>query len=384
MVTKPGFLILSLFMVGCSSMQPTPPPVAYQAEFQTQWVKPTHQTSVFKEHRKMNRMTPVLAGSYVLQGNNLDELVLIHRKWGTQVWKRTFKGGVEAGAIVFKDRVYVTANDGTVSALELETGKTIWSFATSTENLSVPFLDTQTGLLYFHNAQNIVFCLEAQTGRQVWIYSKPDNSLLTIRGAASPLLANGFVYVGFSEGSFVALNASTGQSVWELNLNRNKRFKDIDAQAVAYKNTVIVSGYDDRIYALNAQTGQTIWTHQAGSYSAVTIHGDELFVSTTDSRILKLKADTGELVWAVQDLKGIATESVVFKDLLLFGESQGYLKALDPKSGKLVAHFEPGRGIFSRPAVDPETSSVLFISGEANLYNLNLKQNVTEPFDYIP
>ncbi|MFN8790375.1 MAG: PQQ-binding-like beta-propeller repeat protein [Bdellovibrionales bacterium] len=359
-------------------------PIAHEANFETRWVKPTHTAPNFNVHRKMNRMTPVVLEDVVLQGNNLEELVLISRRWGRQIWKKSFKGGVEAGALVFKDRVYVTANDGTASALDLKTGDTVWSFSSSTENLSSPVLDTRTGFLYFHNAQNIVFGLDAQNGRQMWVYAKPDNSLLTIRGAASPLVFNGVVYVGFSEGSFVALNAQSGQVIWEQNLNRNKRFKDIDARAVPYKDTVLISGYDDKVYALRAETGQIVWTYPAGSYSAVTLWGEDIFVSTTDSRILRLKADSGELVSEVKGLKGLATESVVMEPYLIFGESQGLLKAIDLKSGRLAASFEPGRGVFSKPAVDEKTKSIFFISGEANLYHLSFLQNVTEPFHYIP
>lgn len=384
MVAKTGLVSLTLFLSACSYLPFSPVPKVSRAGLETQWAKPTHDEQ-FTEHRKINRMTPVLVGEkHILQGNNLEDLVLMNRTIPFVEWKRTFEGGVEAGAVTFKDRIYVTTNDSTVQALDVKTGHTIWSFSTSTENVSAPVLDTSSGLLYFQNAQNIVFCLDAQNGRQVWIYSKPDNSLLTIRGAATPTVHNGVVYVGFSEGSFAALNASNGQVLWENQLNRNKRFKDVDAQAVPYKNMIIVSGYDDRIYALNAQTGQLVWNYPAGSYSAVTIVGSDLYASTTDSKIVRLKADTGEVVWSQGGVKGLATSSVVYKDFLIYGESQGSLNVIDRNNGKKLAHFEPGRGIFSRPLFDQNDMSIYFISGEANLYKMKLKLNPTKPFDYIP
>lgn len=379
-----GILVLVGILTGCAGLKPSPIPQVAKAQLQVRWVKPTVDEKFFKTHRKINRMTPVLADPYVIQGNNLEDLVAVDRVTSRLIWRKHFKGGVEAGAVVFKDRVYVTANDGTVSALNLKTGESLWTFTTSSENVSAPILDTQSGMLYFQSAQNIVFCVDAENGRQVWIYTKLDNNLLSIRGAATPLIHEGNIYVGFSEGTFTALNAKTGQLIWEHNLNRNKRFRDIDAKAVPYRNAIIISGYDDRIYSLERSTGKIQWSHNAGSYSAATLVGEQIYVSTTDSRLLKLNANNGALIWSQAGLNGIATQVSTLKGLVVFGESQGKLKVVDPQNGTLLAAFEPGRGILSKPAVDENTSSILFISGEANLYNMTLNLDVTDPFPYIP
>ncbi len=58
----------------------------------------------------------------------------------------------------------------------------------------------------------------------------------------------------------------------------------------------------------------------------------------------------------------------LFKGSLVFGESQGSLKFLDPSSGAVLGSMEPGRGILSTPLVDEKNNRVYFISGEANLY----------------
>lgn len=383
-VTK--LILISLTTVvtsGCMIMTgQIPSGAAAKTRVQTLWIKPTVQTD-FKHHRKMNRMSPILTENQVFQGNNLGEFSSFKRSTGQHLWTRNFKGGVEAGAFLFKNQIFVAANDGTVSALNIKTGETIWSFSSSSENTSVPVLDPSTGLLYFQNSQNLVFCLEADTGRQVWVYSKPDNALMTIRGSSTPMVSNGLVFVGFSEGSFVALKASTGQVAWEQVLNRNKKFKDIDAQAVVVNNNrVIVSGYDDQVYALSLNQGQILWTYPAGSYSGVTVDGEHLYVSTTQSELLKLKAESGELVWKLTGLKGLATQGSVLSRYLVIGESQGQLKFVSRETGLVQHQFEPGKGILSKPTVDSKTGEVLFISGEAYLYNLKLNEKSKESFSW--
>jgi len=373
--------LLGVFVAGCSHLKSVSPSgVTPQARLQTRWIKPTVQND-FILHRKMNRMSPIVSEKQVFQGNNLGEFSSFNRSTGQLLWSRTFKGGVEAGAHLFKNQIFVAANDGTVSALNIKTGETIWSFSSSSENTSVPVLDPSTGLLYFQNSQNLVFCLEADTGRQVWVYSKPDNALMTIRGSSTPLVANGLVFVGFSEGSFVALRAQTGQVAWEQSLNRNKKFKDIDAQAVVVKNNrVIISGYDDRVYALGMSQGQILWSYPAGSYSAVTVDGDHFYVSTTQSELLKLSTETGELVWKLSGLQGLATQGAMISGYVVVGESQGSLKFVSRETGQVQHQFEPGRGIYSKPSIDPKSNEIYFISGEAYLYSLHLNEKSKESF----
>ncbi len=385
LILKP-ILALSLLLTftGCSrfSLKSTTA-VPTELKVQTQWIRPT-VPGEFRIHRKMNRMSPLVSDQLVFQGNNLGSFVALDRKSGRVKWRKEFKGGVEAGATLFKNQVFVAANDGTISALNAKNGDQIWSFSSSSENVSIPVLDTSTGLLYFQNSQNLVFCLEADTGRQVWVYSKPDNTLMTIRGSSTPTVANGLVFVGFSEGSFVALNAKTGQVAWEQVLNRNKKFKDVDAQAVVVSPTVVVvSGYDDRVYALTQSQGQILWSYNAGSYSAVTLDGQFIYVSTTDSKFLKLNAESGELVWKLDDLKGLATQAVVTPDHVVFGESQGSILFVDKKTGQKVNQYQPGRGVFSMPKYVPQTSEIYFISGEAYVYSLLYKPQRLSRFSWL-
>jgi outer membrane protein assembly factor BamB len=57
-------------------------------------------------------------------------------------------------------------------------------------------------------------CLDASDGSEVWAYKKDNATIGDYWGYCSPIIANGIVYAGCTNGEFVALDATTGEQVW--------------------------------------------------------------------------------------------------------------------------------------------------------------------------
>lgn len=337
-------------------------------EVKTAWVRQTTEKDNLG-FRKINRMTPIFAGDLVIQGNGLDGVAAYEKESGQLKWRLPIENGVEPSAAVIKDRLFVGASDGNFYSISASSGLVQWSFATKSENLSRPLLEE--GIVYFLAGNNVFYALDAATGRQLWLYSRQDTSQFSIRGGSQAALSNGVLYVGFSDGSLVALNASNGSVVWEVQLNKNKRFRDVDSTPVIDGNNLYVAGYDDKLYCVSTDKGEILWRVEGGGYSAVTVLGDKLFYPTSTGEIWALNKSSGDKVWTYKLTEGIATQLVPFKGALVFGESQGNLRFIDPGTGRLLGAMEPGRGILSTPQVDEKKSRVYFISGEANLYAID-------------
>ncbi|WP_374073235.1 PQQ-binding-like beta-propeller repeat protein [Bdellovibrio bacteriovorus] len=365
---------LFLTLVGCTTVDRTLEQWSSknnskrEYEVKTAWVR---QTTV-KDNlgfRKINRMTPLLVGDLVIQGNGLDGIVAYEKETGREKWRLPISNGVEPSAASIRDRLFVGASDGNFYSIESSTGQIQWSFPTKAENLSTPLLEE--GIVYFLAGNNVFYALDAATGRQVWLYSRQDTSQFSIRGGSQAALKDGNLYVGFSDGSLVALNAKTGAVLWELQLNRNKRFRDIDATPVIDGNQIYIAGYDDKLYSVSLDKGEVQWRIDGGGYSAVTMAGDKIFYPTTNGEVWALKKANGDKVWSYKLKEGIATQVKTYKGSLVFGESQGKLRFLDPNSGAELGAMEPGRGILSTPQVDEKNGRVYFISGEANLFAID-------------
>ncbi len=332
------------------------------------WVKKTVWETL-NTQRKMNRMSPILVGDKVIAGNAYDGISILNNKDGKQLTKISIENGMEASAIVKNQTLFVGASNGEFYSIDLLSGQINWSFKTNAENIGEPNIDDQ-GRVYFLAGNNIFYCLDAITGKQNWLYARQDTANFSIRGASKPVIDNNQIYIGFSDGSFVSLDSQKGSVQWEIFLNKNKKFRDIDSSALIDGNQIFISGYDDHLYVLDKTTGAQLWKVQGGGYQPVSMINNRVFYPTTQGQVFALNRDNGQKIWQYELSEGIATEVKYYKGMIVFGESQGKLIFLDAQSGKKIGGFEPGRGIFSTPTVDEKNNRIYFTSGEGNTYSI--------------
>jgi alcohol dehydrogenase (cytochrome c) len=103
--------------------------------------------------------------------------------------------------------------------------------------------------------------------RPVWAYTVRDNS----RWVATPIVANGLMYIAEGSGRVLALDAVTGELVW----THVRTYPQDIASSEAYPRHRGVAVYGDVVYfptadsflvALDARTGQKLWEVQTGDY----------------------------------------------------------------------------------------------------------------------
>lgn len=334
------------------------------------WVKKTQADSDVG-YRKVARMSPLILKDRVIQGNAFDGIAAFDRESGQRLWKLAVKGGVEGGVTTVNDFLFFGGNDGYFYSVSIKTGEVLWKNAVRAEVLAAPFL--HDGVVYFLSGNNVLRALDASEGKELWIYSRVDSQSLSVRGASAPVVKDGSLIVGFSDGYLVSLNAKTGSLQWESLLNKNKRFRDIDSPAVIDGEFVYVTGYDSHLYCVRWKTGDLVWKSEPGGYGKVLIKEDRLFYSSSTGEVLAIDKKNGNVLWRYKLEDGIATSPVFYKNYLAIGESQGALKLLNAETGKEVSQLSPGRGIFSPISVDEEKDELYFLSNSALLYKIKAK-----------
>ncbi len=374
------YLFLVSFISGCSSVQRSE--VKYsglQLRLKPFWVS---DTLVKTNHafRKVNRFSPLLYNDQLIAANGYDGLVSYNKKTQQVNWRFTIKHGVESAGLMAGGFLFVGGLDGYFYSVDLDSGKLNWKFDTKTEIVSEPVL--HKGVIYFLNGANALFSLDASTGKQIWVYNRQETSTqMTVRGGSRPVIENNLIYIGFSDGSMTAISLSTGTPQWEVLLNKNNRFKDIDASPVIDGDKIYINSYDDKLYCLSKNNGSILWKSDFGGATAPIISGDRLIYSTSKSHLMSVSKMDGKLIWSVKNILGISTEPILYKGNVIVGESQGSLKFFDLMTGQLKTSFEPGRGVMSKPTLDQQ--NIYFLSNEGNIYGLQIQNSKPSEVPYL-
>ena len=183
--------------------------------------------------------------------------------------------------------------------------------------------------------------------RPIWSYSMRDNN----RWVATPVVANGLMYVAEGSGRVVAFDVVTGEAVW---IHTRTYPADI-ATSQAYNRHRGVSIYGDRIYwgtadsylvALDARTGEQLWEVRTGDYTtgrghnhpALIADGKVILGATGGERTMRgevsaFEAETGDLLWrtyTVPEPGGPGSESWSRSELPPLGGATWGTMSYDP------------------------------------------------------
>ena len=111
-------------------------------------------------------------------------------------------------------------------------------------------------------------------------------------GSASPAVGQGTVVAGFSSGELNAYRYENGRQVWQDALQRTSirtsvsSLSDIDADPVIDNGQVFAVGQGGRMVALEITSGQRQWELNIAGISTPWVAGDWVFVVTDDARLI--------------------------------------------------------------------------------------------------
>ncbi|MGH2558712.1 MAG: PQQ-binding-like beta-propeller repeat protein [Thermomicrobiales bacterium] len=140
-----------------------------------------------------------------------------------------------------------------------------WRFATGGEETSSPVV--LDGFVYVGSQLNDFYALDAANGAELW---RTEGGMYA---SSSPAVANGFVYVACSDPenwaietlgySLCALDAVTGEELWRFAANAW-----VTSSPAVVGGAVYVGSHDQHLYAIDAATGQERWTFGTGDEAA--------------------------------------------------------------------------------------------------------------------
>lgn len=166
------------------------------------------------------------------------------------------------------------------------------------------------------------------------------------RIAATPIVADGRIYVMDAETQVSAFDVGNGDQIWSAELTPDEEDEGHIGGGLAFENgTVYAATGFAEVIALDAATGNQVWRRRVDGpmRAAPTARGGRVFVITLDNKLYALNGRTGETLWTYSAIAETAT--------LLGGASpavDGGIIVAPFSSGELVAmRVESGREIWS-------------------------------------
>jgi len=222
---------------------------------------------------------------------------------------------------VADDTLYISLDGGELSAVNPETFDVIWVF---------PASDEET-------------CGAAEPKKR------------DLKGVyAAPVVNDGTVYIGAWDGLVYALDAATGNCLWDFETDA-----PIIGGLVLTNGSLFAASTDGNLYALDPETGsEKNRTHAGDTWSRPALADGVLFVADVDG---KLRAfDTGTLgeVWnePFSVSAGLLTDPVLVNGTVVVGGIGHTLYGVDAATGNEQWSFDGATNWFwGRPLADGDT-----------------------------
>jgi outer membrane protein assembly factor BamB len=308
------------------------------------------------------RHGPTVVSGTVYVGSKGGTLYALDAEDGSEQWQYGVGGsrGVGSNATVVDGTVYVGAWDGDLHAVDARTGEAEWRYGAGSHVASAP--SVVDGTVYVGSGRTSdpdVHAVSADRGTELWTFDTgTDGSNAGIY--SSPTVTDGTVYVSGMDDVLRAMDADTGETVWQFRSGGNMSSSPTvpSPERAESDPTVYVGGWDGNVYAVATDTGEKRWAFETGDsvYSSPTFGEAVVYVGSNDGNVYALEAETGEEKWRHATNGEVTSSPTLFDGTVYVGSNDGNVYALDAETGDRRWRFETGHVVRSPTVVEEPES----------------------------
>jgi outer membrane protein assembly factor BamB len=245
--------------------------------------------------------------------------------------------------------VFAATRKGEVHAVDLRTGDKVGSqeFGRSIEGS--PAVDGN--FLYVPNAwgKDALIAFDLAKGLEVWKYRG-------IPIEAPLLVTDDLIVAADVEGNVLAFGKESGEIQWMYDFGEIVTV--LSGPTAVGSDRLAIATELGHVVCLSLSDGEEIWRRHLGTpvVASMAWYRSRLYLPTTRGAFFALSGTTGETVWSytVEDEKVRFAGAAVVPDMVIFGGSDGVLRALDPQDASTVWTFRTDGTIAAPPAVSGE------------------------------
>lgn len=253
---------------------------------------------------------------------------------GEKRWQQQLSGSVLTPALITNNRVVLSANNGFLHGLSLQTGQSVWQFATQVPAISV-------------------------------------------RGSAVPtLLDSKTALLATADGRLHAVTADNGLPQWSRRVgvgagsSEVERMSDVDGAPIVDKNQMFAISYSGQLLGIDLASRQVMFVNEQASLKALAVNTQQVIATGLDGKVVAYDRNTGAVLWESEELAyRHLTNPVMIGNYIAVGDLDGVVHLFDPASGKIVSRVET-KGALSSLQVQGSRLMTQSTSGQVAIWQL--------------
>ena len=292
------------------------------------------------------KSSPAIADGRVYIGSSDKHVYALDLKTGKQIWSAILDGMVEGSPCLVDNVVYIGTLAGTFYALDAGSGSKRWTFSTGYKLVGGAnwFKDSENRLRILIGSYDAsIYCIDAQTGKSVWTY-KTGNYI-----NGSPAVDGGYCVFGGCDAVIHLLSVADGAKAGEI-----KTDAYIAGSTAVLGNHVYVGNYNGELLKASLPAGEIVWLYSTDGrpfVSSPAVTDDVVVIGGGDMRVHCVDNRTGKARWTYTSLGAVDSSPVIAGDKVVVCSDDGRLYMLSLADGRLIWSYEIGRSITSSPAV---------------------------------
>jgi outer membrane assembly lipoprotein YfgL len=317
-----------------------------------------------------------------------------------QVWTAaTGKGSADFEIAVVGNEIVTASIDGTVSRLDLATGKTLASYrhdqlisaAVGADSEVTAFVDVRNELIVLRRdgtvawrqklpsqtlaaplvAKGAVFVLstdqtvrsfDVASGSSLWVSSRTIPSLLLSR-AGGMTIEGETLFVALAQGRVAALSTTSGVVRWEQTVitargaNEVEKLTDLIGKPFLVAGDVCVRSFQAGIACVAQQSGRSKWTKMVSGSAPIAVDQKQVIASDRISVVSSFNRDNGDTQFTIDRLKHReVSAAVLLGRSFVLGDELGVLHWLGRDDGAALARMTTdGSAINTAPVLAGKT-----------------------------
>jgi outer membrane assembly lipoprotein YfgL len=304
--------------------------------------------------------------AYVAGGNGT--VAALDAQTGADVWRAHLDMPLSAG--VGSDGRYAAVVSRANELIVLDEGKVLWRQKLKALTLTAPLV--AGARVFTLSTDRTVSAFDAAGGQKLWQQTRTGDPLVLDQAGLLTAVGDTLV-VGFA-GRVAGLNPANGSARWETAVvsprgtNEVERLVDVVAGFSREGNQVCLRAFQYAVSCVDAASGRMLWSKPANGGNGVS--GDAAMVvgSEGDGRLYAWKRKDGERLWDVERYRfRVLSAPLVIGRSMVFGDDSGNLHFLSKDDGSALNRLmTDDSGIAVAPVLAGKT--LLAVSRRGSIY----------------